>query len=225
MGGKEERDVLCEAPRTGLRQKTTVPFSLIAVAALAVSGCAAAHRDAGPQDLACAIERVGAEVPGLPAQVRITVRNTSAEAVSFTLPRPLIDEQTLSQAEGMLVMLGLVLADKQGHEEVAAYTHPRDESPQKPKTVVLAPQDAWSAAYPLNEFYFWGPCGPDTGGDFTRYFSPGGIELSLRAILIFNKCDSAEGPREIGRLESKAMTVRCDFEAFEDGLFKKDPPP
>jgi hypothetical protein len=197
-------------------------LALLAAAA-AGAGCTAG-RDAGPNDLVCTVEPLGADGPGLPTQVRITVRNKAAEAINFTLPRPLIDEQTLCQAEGMLVMLGLVLADKQGHEEVAVYAHPRDESPQKPQTVVLAPQDAWSAAYTLNEFYFWGPCGPDTGGDFTRYFSPGGSELSLRAILIFNKCDSAEGPHEIGRLESKVMTVRCDFEAFEDGLFKKNPP-
>jgi len=203
--------------------RISVTLLALLTASLAGGGCAAtAGRDAGPQDLACAIERMGAEAPGLPTQVRITVRNRSAEAVSFTQPRPLIDEQTEYQAEGVVVALGLVLADKQGHEEGAVYAHPKDEAPQKPKTVVLAPNGTWSAVYPVNEFYFWGPCGPDTGGDFTRYFSPGGSELSLRALLIFDKRDSGEGPHEIGRLESKATTVRC---AFEDWLFKKNPPP
>ena len=195
-------------------------LALLAAAA-AGAGCTAG-REAGPRDLVCTIEPLGANGLALPTQVRITVRNKAAEAVRFTLPRPLIDEDTLCQAEGMMVVVGLVLADQQEHEVEAVYTHPRDESPQKPKTVVLAPQDAWSAAYPLNEFYFWGPCGPDTGGDFTRYFSPGGSELSLRAILVyFDKRDSAEGPYEIGQLESQAAKVRC---AFEDWLLKKDPP-
>jgi len=221
MGGKEERDVLCEAPRRiGHRVwRISGAFLALLTAAVAGAGCAAtAGRDAGPQDLACAIERVGADGPGLPERVRVTIRNSSAEPVRLTLPRPLSGED--ESGDVRFPLLGLFLCDAQGQEEMPVYADFRARRSGAPRSVTLAPGGAWSREYALASFYFWGPCGPDTGGDFTRYFEPGETELKLTAAVFFVLGKDARAEKAI--VESEPIVVRC---AFEDWLFKKNPPP
>ena len=221
MGGKEERDVLCEAPRRiGHRVwRISGAFLALLTAAVAGAGCAAtAGRDAGPQDLACAIERVGADGPGLPERVRVTFRNSSAEPVRLTLPRPLPGEN--ESGDVPFPFLGLFLRDAEGHWEGAVYADVRARRSEAPRSVTLAPGGAWSREYALTGFYFWGPCGPDTGGDFTRYFKPGDVELKMTAVVDFGFKEDARAEDAI--VESEPLVVRC---AFEDWLFKKNPPP
>jgi hypothetical protein len=193
-------------------------MGLVALVVLAVSGCVTARRDAGPQDLACAIERVGADGPGLPGRVRVTIRNSSAEPVRLTLPRPLPGED--ESGDVPFPLLGLFLRDAQGHEEAPVYADVRARRSEAPRSVTLAPGGAWSREYALASFYFWGPCGPDTGGNFTRYFEPGETELKLTAAVLFDFEKDARAEKAI--IESEPITVRC---TFEDWLFKKKPPP
>ncbi|MCX5683375.1 MAG: hypothetical protein NT049_06800 [Planctomycetota bacterium] len=162
-------------------------------------------------DLECTVEGVGLQSDGgLPAQLKVTVRNKSSEAVVFTLPRPLIGEDTIWQVKDPLVLLGVWLKDKAGHEESAVYSHPKDKTPAKAEVAVLAPGGTWTRTYSLTDFFFWGPCGPDTGGAFTKYFWRGDKELTFWAALVFEK-DKA-------RIESAPISIRC---TFEDWLFKK----
>ncbi|MCX5654307.1 MAG: hypothetical protein NTY65_06640 [Planctomycetota bacterium] len=193
-------------------------FVLVALMlAAAAAGCAqsqvaARGRPATAADLECSIEAVGLQPDGgLPAQLKLTVRNKSSEAAVFTLPRPLIGEDTIWQVKEPLVLLGAGLTDKAGHEEAAVYTHPKDKDPAKAEMAALPPGGTWTGTYALTEFYFWGPCGPDTGGAFTKYFWRGDKEISLRAALIFEK--------ENSRVESSPLPIRC---SFEDWLFKKN---
>jgi len=193
-------------------------MGLVALVVLAVSGCVTARRDADPQDLACAIERVGADGPGLPERVRVTIRNSGAEPVRLTLPRPLPGED--ESGDMPFPLLGLFLRDAQGHEEAPVYADVRARRSSAPRSVTLAPGGAWSREYALASFYFWGPCGPDTGGNFTRYFEPGETELKLTAGVVFDFKEDAIAEKAI--VGSEPIVVRC---AFEDWLFKKDPPP
>ena len=199
--------------------RISIAFLALLTASLAGGGCAAtAGRDAEPQDLTCAIERVGADGPGLPERVRVTIRNSGAEPVRLTLPRPLPGED--ESGDVLFPLLGLFLRDAQGHEEVPVYADVRARRSEAPRSVTLAPDGAWSREYALASFYFWGPCGPDTGGGFTRYFEPGETELKLTAGVVFGFKEDAIAEKAI--VESEPIVVRC---AFEDWLFKKNPPP
>ncbi|MCX5648842.1 MAG: hypothetical protein NTX40_07075 [Planctomycetota bacterium] len=194
-------------------------FLALLTAAVAGAGCAAtAGRDAEPQNLACTIERVGADGPGLPERVRVTIRNSSAEPVRLTLPRPLPGED--ESGDVLFPLLGLFLRDAQGHEEAPVYADVRARRSEAPRSVTLAPDGAWCREYALASFYFWGPCGPDTGGGFTRYFRPGETELKLTAGVVFDFKEDAVAEKAI--VESEPIVVRC---AFEGWLFKKNPPP
>jgi hypothetical protein len=117
-------------------------------------------------------------------------------------------------------LLGFFLRDAQGHEEAPVYADVRARRASAPKYVTLAPGEVWSGPYALASFYFWGPCGPDTGGDFTRYFEPGETELKLTAAVLFDFEKDARAEKAI--VGSEPIVVRC---AFEDWLFKKNPPP
>jgi hypothetical protein len=186
-------------------------LALVGAMGCAQGQVAARGKPAAAADLECTVEGVGL-LPdgGLPAQLKLTVRNKSSEAVAFTLPRPLIGEDTIWQVKDPLILLVADMKDKAGHGETAVYSHPKDKAPAKAETAALAPGGTWTGTYALAEFYFWGPCGPDTGGAFTKYFWRGDKELTLWAALIFEK-DKA-------RIESAPIAVRC---SFEDWLFKK----
>jgi len=189
---------------------------VLAALVMAVVGCGQDHvanrgRPASAADLECTVEGVGLQAEGgLPSQLKLTLRNKAAEAVALTLPRPLIDEQTFWQVKDPLVLLMVGLKDKAGHEEAAVYSHPKDKAPAKAEVAVIPPGGTWTGMYALAEFYFWGPCGPDTGGAFTKYFWRGDKELTLWAALMFGD-DKA-------RVESAPVSIRC---SFEDWLFQK----
>ena len=149
-------------------------YALCAVSMLALllaAGCKGplkADRDAGIADLDLTVEGVGLQPEGgVPAKVRVTVRNRSRALVAFTLPRPLVGEE---KAEGRdelpLPGLFLHLEDTDGHDEMPIYTDPRATRRPKAQRIVLGPGEEWSATYAIEVFYFWGPCGPDTGGNF-----------------------------------------------------------
>ena len=164
-----------------------------ALALVGAMGCsqgqtAARGKPAVAADLECTVEGVGLQSDGgLPAQLKLTVRNKSSEAMAFTLPRPLIGEDTISMVKGPMVLLAVGLKDKAGHEEAAVYSHPKDRTPVKAEVAVLAPGGTWTGTFALAEFFFWSPSGPDTGGAFTKYFWRGDKELTLWAALIFEK--------------------------------------
>jgi len=187
---------------------------LAATTAALATGCeevAKARRAAAPADLAVVLEAIGLQPEGgLPAQVRVTVRNRAAERVAFTLPRPLVALDGPSGREEMpLPVLALVLEDAQGHGEMPVCTEPKAKAWPKPKTAALEPGGEWSATYAIEQFYFWGPCGPDTGGSFAKYFWRGQTEVRMAAALVFGE----------GHLvRSDPVVLRC---AFEDWLFRK----
>jgi hypothetical protein len=196
------------------RIKSVIPALLAAAIAWAV-GCAPAHkgeRAAEVGDLACTIEPAGVQPEGgLPRGLRLTIRNKSPGAVAFTLPRPMVGQvkPAPSGEETPFPLLALFMKDVAGNEESPLYSDPRARSWPKVKRAVLLAGGTWSAVYPLSDFYLWGPCGPDTGGNFTKYFWRGEKAVSLAAALVF------EGGK---RLESDAITLHCNF---EDWLFRK----
>ena len=185
------------------------------VSALSVAaGCTPAvkaDRAATAADLECTIEPVGVQAEGgLPQSLRLTVRNQSSSIVALTLPRPMAAEATPPTGEDApFPLLAIVMKSAAGAEETPVYTDPRTKSWPKPRQVALAPGATWSDTYRLTDFYLWGPCGPDTGGSFTKYFWRGDKEVSLAASLMFG------GDK---RLESNAVKIRCNF---EDWLFAK----
>ena len=196
------------------RRAAQIVAGLAALALASSAGCAqeslaARGRPAAAADLECSVEGLGLQSEGgLPAQLKLSVRNKSADAIAFTLPRPVVYGDAFWQAKDPLVLLMVELGAKTGHLRTAIYTHPGDKGPAKAEAVVIAPGGTWTGTYPLSEFYFWGPCGPDGGGAFTKYFRRGDKKIGLRAVLAFEK-DKA-------RVESLLIWVRC---SFEDWLF------
>ncbi len=190
-----------------------LPVILLA-SVLAAAGCGEAlkaDRDVAPADLSLALEAIGLQPEGgLPAKVRLTVRNRSAETVAFTLPRPLVtDEAGEGQPEPPVPLLMLVMRDAQGHEEMPAYTDVRARRWPPVRKVAVGPGREWSGEYPIEAFYFWGPCGPDTGGSFGKYFWRGQTEVRVAAMLVLGKDRS---------VMSEPIVLRC---TFEDWLFRE----
>jgi len=190
---------------------------LAALGVLAASGCVEARkagRAAMPADLTCVVE--GLDLPpegGLPAALRVSVRNRSRDTVGFTVPRPVTPLAKVPDGADDLPfpLLVLFLRDAAGHEESPLYADRYTRAWPKAVTVALGPGEAWSAEYRLTEFYLWGSSGPDVMGDFTRYFERGQTEIFLAAGLVFGQ----------GRvLRSDPVGIRCGFEGW---LFKKKP--
>lgn len=197
----------------------TMQLAVLLLAALVVAwaaGCAPtvkAQRAADLPDLEMTVQTIGLQPEGgMPAQVRVTVRNRATVAVSLTPPRPLVPGVAGpgGPADVPLPLLGVFIRDVAGQEETAVLTDTKSKVWPKPQTVTLAAGGEWSATYPLTGFYFWGPSGPDSGGPFVKYFWRGEKEVVLfSAALVFGEGRS---------LRSKPVAVRC---AFEEWLFQK----
>lgn len=192
----------------------SITLLLLALPLLAL-GCAEAQvagRAAVIADLDLAVETIGLQPEGgLPLSVRLTVTNRAAEAVALTLPRAIVPEAQPPAGQGPtpFPLLALFLTDVAGHEESPVYTEPAGKAWPKAKAVALAPGGTWSGTYDLKDFYFWGPCGPDGGGTFTRYFWRGEKVIHLSAGLVF---------AEKEMLKSKPAAIACNFEQW---LFQK----
>jgi len=188
-------------------------YAASALAWLLAAGCAEplkADRDARVADLDLGVEGIGLQPEGgLPAEVRVTVRNRSPAVVAFALPRPLPGEETDGPNELPLPCLFLHLEDAEGHDEMPVHTDPRAARRLKARRIVLGPGEAWSETYAIETFYFWGPCGPDAGGSFVKYFWRGERDVSLTAVILF---------AEDRTLRSKPIRLHCKF---EDWLFRK----
>jgi len=195
--------------------RAAIRVLLVSAMALAI-GCTPAvkaDRAATVADLVCTIEPVGVQPEGgLPASLRLAIRNQSSSTVALVPPRPMAPEAKPPAGEEVpFPILAIVMKSAAGAEETPVYTDPRTKSWPKAREVALAPGAVWSATYRLTDFYLWGPCGPDTGGSFTKYFWRGDKEISIAVSLMF-----AGGASK--RLESNAIQVRC---TFEDWLFVK----
>ena len=189
-------------------------IGILVASVLAAAGCGEAlkaDRDVAPADLALALEAVGLQPEGgLPAKVRLTVRNRSAATVVFTLPRPLVTEEAgKGRDEPPLPLMLLALRDAQGHDEMPVYTDIRARRWPQARKVAIGPGREWSGEYPIEAFYFWGPCGPDTGGSFGKYFWRGQTEVRVSAVLMLGKDRT---------VESEPIVLRC---TFEDWLFRE----
>jgi len=186
-------------------------YAASVLAWLLAVGCAEplkADRDARVADLDLGVEGIGLQPEGgLPAEVRVTVRNRSPAAVAFVLPRPLPGQETDGPNELPLPCLFLHLEDSEGHDEMPVHTDPRATRRPRARRIVLGPGEAWSGTYAIETFYLWGPCGPDAGGSFAKYFWRGEREVSLTAVILF---------AEEKMLRSKPMRLCCKF---EDWLF------
>jgi len=185
----------------------------VSVLVLLAAGCEEplkADRDARIADLDLQVEGVGLQPEGgVPAEGRVTVRKRAQARVAFTLPRPLPGEETESPDELPLPCLLLHLEDAEGHDEMPIYTDPRATRRPKARRIVLGPGQEWAATYAIDDFYFWGPRGPDAGGSFAKYFWRGGRHVSLTAVVMFDKASV---------LRSKPIRLQC---TFEDWLFRK----
>jgi len=185
----------------------------VSVLVLLATGCEEplkADRDARVADLDLGIEGIALQPEGgVPAEVRVTVRNRSQALVAFTLPRPLSGEETEGPDELPLPCLLLHLEDAEGHDEMPIYTDPRATRRPKARGIVLGPGQEWSATYAIDDFYFWGPCGPDAGGSFAKYFWRGERKVSLTAVVMLSQACT---------LRSKPIRLHC---TFEDWLFRK----
>ncbi len=183
------------------------------LALVLVAGCAEppkADRQARITDLDLGVEGVGLQPEGgVPVEVRVTVRNRSQALVAFTLPRPLPGEETDGPDALPLPCLLLHLEDAEGHDEMPLYTDPRATRRPQARRIVLGPGQEWSATYAIDDFYLWGPCGPDTGGAFAKYFWRGEREVTLAAVVMLEKASV---------LRSKPIRLQC---TFEDWLFRK----
>ena len=186
-------------------------ISLLAL--LLAAGCEEprkADRDARVADLDLGVEGIGLQPEGgVPAEVRVTVRNRSQALVAFTLPRPLPGEEREGPDELPLPCLLLHLEDAEGHDEMPIYTDPRATRRPKARRIVLGPGQEWADTYAIDDFYFWGPCGPDTGGAFAKYFWRGEREVTLAAVIRFDRTNV---------LRSKPIRLQC---TFEDWLFRE----
>jgi len=202
-------------PTAGTTRGTLVAAGVLVVAA--ATGCnetVRADRDALPADLAVAVEGIGLQPEGgVPAEIRVTVRNQSGQTVAFVVPRPLValepEAKTPADEPVPLPLLALVLEDADGHDESPVWTDPKARVWPKARRVALGPGGGWSASYPIQEFYFWGPCGPDAGGGFARYFWRGERPVALRAVLVFGDSVAVRSP---------PMRLTC---RFEDWLFRE----
>jgi len=192
-------------------RRTLCAISVLAL--LLAAGCEEplkADRDARVADLDLRVEGIGLQPEGgVPAEVRVSVRNRSQALVAFTVPRPLPGEETEGSDELPLPCLLLHLEDAEGHDEMPTYTDPRATRRTKPRRIVLGLGQEWSATYAIDDFYFWGPCGPDTGGSFAKYFWRGEREVTLAAVIMFDKASV---------LRSKPIRLQC---TVEDWLFRK----
>jgi len=161
---------------------------------------------ADARDLACTIESAElAPTAGLPKKIRLTLRNKSRETRVVPLPRPQAPGDFIMDAERFgppYLYLGLKRDGRKG--QFVLYTAIRAESRVAAQVAVLKPGEHWTGIYALADFYFWGPCGPDTGGDFTRLFGPGTEEIVLEAALELWKGEA---------VRSNPLPVKCSYEA------------
>jgi len=196
-------------------QRIVLSAALLAGGVLAAGGCeeaVRADREAVADDLGLALEAVGTQPEGgLPAEVRLTVTNRSAAILAFTLPRPVVPVDAAEGHSGLpLPCLVLALEDAAGHDEMPVYTEIGANRWPATKQVALDPGEAWTATYPIEAFYFWGPTGSDARGSFATYFWRGERPVRMRARLIM-----AEGRA----VESDPVAVQCKW---EDWLFRED---
>ena len=196
-------------------RRIALPALLLAAVLLAAGGCeetVRADREAAADDLALAIEAVGTQPEGgLPAEVRLTVTNRSAEVLALTRPRPMVPATAAQGHAGLpLPCLVLALENADGRDEMPVYTDPDARGWPAAKQVAVGPGEAWTATYPIEAFYFWGPTGPDARGSFAKYFWRGDRPVRMRARLVL-----AEGRA----VESDPVALRCKW---EDWLFRED---
>jgi hypothetical protein len=144
---------------------------------------------------------------GLPRRFSLTVVNKSARAVTFSLPRFILSQNDTQESQPPYIILGLSLTNTEGRRVEVIYTHPDESAYPKPQTVVLAPGGAWSSEYPVDEFYFWGPCGPATEVYITKVFRAGNRSVQMRAVL--QQANFADF-----HVESESCPVQVSHEAW-----------
>ncbi len=129
------------------------------------------------------LETIGGAKGDLPTAIRVTLKNTSKEAISFTEPDPLCPETP--DGNRKLPLLGLQLIDEKGRESQfpPVLTETSKAKLSSPKAVMLRPGETWSKEYPLSAFHFWGPCGP--AAPVPELFKPGSSEVRFAALLTF----------------------------------------
>lgn len=159
-------------------------------------------------DLAVSVAIASRDPDGVPLAFEVRYRNVSPAAGAFPIPQPL---PGLMEGPPSAPVLGLLLTDSQGEEEVFAYAEPDRASERGAKLLSLAPGKALPREYSARDFWMFGPCGVDRWGSFQDYFSKGDSELKLQAVVMLVK----DG--ESVSIDSEPVTFRGSFQPW---LFK-----
>jgi hypothetical protein len=92
------------------------------------------------------------------------------------------------------------LTDPGGQQERFLYVFPDAKRPPQPMTAILKPGLTMEMNYDLNDFYRWGPCGPDRWGSFVKYLQPGKSPITMQMIWM----------PELSRTATNSMVSNCE---------------
>lgn len=186
-------------------------FTVLAVAVL-TAGCITSPTEIGPIDartVGCSLKIEAKDPRGVPTHIRVTYFNQCKKHLTIPIPAPLCGEGDTPPAS----FIGIRLTNPTNAEEEFVFVLPDAKDNPATKTARLKPGEGCGVTYNLDEFYRYGPCGPDRWGSFVKYFDRGETAIVLRAIWI---PDVKQGETNI--VESNSQTFTGSHQKW---LFKK----
>lgn len=156
-------------------------IALVILGTVMLTGCTAGPRAVSPLDgktAACSLAVVASNEHAIPTSIQVTFRNISHTPINVTMPGPLCGESDTQPVS----LIGIILQDPGGRKEEFTFVHPDAGSPPKTRVSSLKPGGSVIVNYDLDDFYRWGPCGPDRWGNFVKYFQNGTTRITMQAM-------------------------------------------
>jgi hypothetical protein len=186
-------------------------LTVVTLGTVMLTGCAPRPQEAGPvggKTAACSLAILAANDSAIPTRIQVTFSNLSNARVKVALPGPLCGESETQPVS----FIGIILKDPSGRKEEFTFVHPDARSPRKTRVSSLKPAGSVAVNYALDDFYRWGPCGPDRWGNFVKYFQTGATRITMQAVWL------------TGSEEGESTVIKSNLQSFTashpDWLFK-----